>query len=200
MKFQIMSKISTIFFTISIILIFMYSSLFCQAKDSVIHDTICSCKPSLPIEIAATSLTWGIVNTWIWRGTFIKQDATEFANIQVFLFPEALFLLMFTLGPISEWTSVCETSWWNTLWIGLSTAIASDLIYGSIYGFQQAGDVNHIKYKLQDYFFLGILPSAGSCLIYNLFLHPKEKKDQSMYLIPFFGGKNTASLNFMMQF
>ncbi len=178
------------------------NSAYCQIKDSsfIAKDTICSCKPSLPLEIAATTLTWGLANTWIWRGTFIKQNAAEFANIQVFLFPEALFLLMLTLGPVSEWSSGCEASWWNTLWIGLSTAIVSDLIYGGIYGFQQQGNVSHVKYQLKDYLFLGILPSMGSCLLYNLFLHPQEKKEHSMYILPSFGGKNTASMNFMMTF
>jgi hypothetical protein len=182
--------------------LFHSTSVFGQVKDSstLAKDTICDCKASLPLEFVATSLTWGIANTWIWRGAFVHYPkGGEFVNFQVILSPEALFLLMFSLCPVSEWTSGCEASWWNSIWIGFLSMTGSIFIYGGIYGYDQPGDANNVKYTLKDYLILGALPSIGSCLVYNLFLHPPEKKDHSMYLIPSFG-KNMASLNFMMQF
>ena len=176
------------------------SQVFAQTYDSRldIKDTVCSCKPSLPLEIAATSIIWGMPIYWAYRGSYPK-DSTQVTSAGIVILP-SLFLLMISLGPIAEWTSGCEASWWHTLWIGLGTSLITGLAYGSIYGFKHPVSYQDFKFKVIDYLALGVLPSVGSCLIYNLFLHPSQKKDQGFYLYPSVDGKNTASLNFMMQF
>jgi hypothetical protein len=105
---------------------------------------------------------------------------------------------MVSLAPIASWTSGCEASYWHTLWIGFGTEAASLVVYGGIYGFQHR--LNIYRFNFPEYLALGVLPSLGASLLYNLFLHCPDKKDQSMYIIPSISGKNMASLNFMMQF
>ncbi|MEI8133509.1 MAG: hypothetical protein WCH46_00360 [bacterium] len=165
------------------------------------NDT-CDCKPSLSLEIGATSIVWGIPTYALWRGVLLKnpKDSLSVGSNGLLIGP-SLFLLMFSLGPIAEWNSGCEGSWWNTLWIGLGTSATATLIYGLITNsLSRPGDVNSYKYNIVDYLALGVIPSVCSTLLYNMYLHPKEKNNQSMYLLPSFGGKSTASLNFMMQF
>ncbi len=164
----------------------------------ITKDTLCSCSPSLPLEIATTSIIWGLPIYWAYRGSYPKSSK-DVTYSGVVIIP-SLFLLMFTLGPISELTSKCEASWWNTLWIGFGTSLITGLAYGSVYGFKHPITYSEFSFNAVDYLALGVLPSVSSCLIYNLFLHPRENNNHSMYLLPSFGGKNTASLNFMMQF
>lgn len=194
-------KIKYIKLVIPILLCFavIFKSQFAlsQVKDSI--KDICSCKPSLPLEITATSIIWGIPTYVIWRWTFLKNSSTT--NGAGALVGPSLFLLMLSLGTTSEWTSDCEASWWHTLWIGLGTGFTSAIIYGAATNsFNHPGNLKTYKVNIPDYLALGLAPSIASVFIYNLLLHPKEKKDQSLYVIPTFGGKNTASLNFMMQF
>ncbi len=190
-----MLKINFFFF---IFIFLVQSRCYSETIDSsaVPKDTICSCKPSLPIEIAVTSIIYGVPSFWIWR-VFFDYDRKGVSDARIIYMPVSLFLLMFSLGPIAEWTSGCEASYWNTLWIGLGSELIGWTIYAG-YGFQRPQNI--YKFNLPEYVALGIVPSVASVFIYNLFLHPKEKNDHIMYLIPSFGEKNTASLNFMMQF
>ena len=185
---------------IVVVLLFycLSSQLFAQSHDSqlAVKDTICPCKPSLPIEIAVTSILWGYPNYVIWRSTLLRD--TTAVNANAVLIGPSLFLLMFTLGPISELTSDYEGSWWHTLWIGLYTGGMSALLFNAFT--KKPPEYHSYKFNIPDYLALGLAPSLASVFIYNLFLHPRENSNHSMYLLPSFGIKNTASLNFMMQF
>src|SRR6185436_20578583 len=75
-----------------------------QNKDTILlKDTVCKCEPSLPLEFAATSVFWGIPNYVIWVGTLMKNPNTHNVTGTSFYIIPSLLLLMFTLGPISEW-------------------------------------------------------------------------------------------------
>ena len=186
------------FLTIALSFFLILEKGHAQSAANTSNDT-CQCKPSLPIEIGISAIIWGIPTSYIWRRLFLR-DSTVVNAISVLL-PPSLFLLMFTLGPISELTSECETSWWHTLWIGLATGVTSTLIFNAFSGgIDHPGNLKTFKYNVGDYLALGLAPSVASVFIYNLFLHPKEKKDQSMFVFPSVGNNNTASLNFIMKF
>jgi len=91
--------------------IFFFSNLaYTQTPDSTqipAKDMDHSCKPSLPIEIVATSIFCGIPAYWGWRGLF-DYDPKQSYSFNAILIPPSLFLLMLSLGPIAEWTSGCE--------------------------------------------------------------------------------------------
>jgi hypothetical protein len=188
-------SIQVIFF----FLIFLWcKSAFSQVDSSISKETLCSCSPSLPLEIGISSIMWGIPIYWAYRGSYPK-DSAHVTSAGIIIIP-SLFLLMLSLGPTAEWTSNCEASWWHTLWIGLGTSFVSGMVYGTLYGFKHPVDYHDFKFNFVDYFALGVVPTVGATLIYNLFLHPTEKKDHSMYLIPSFKGNNTASVDFIMKF
>jgi hypothetical protein len=160
----------------------------------------CACKPSLPIEIAATSIIWGIPTYWIWRSGF-DRDSSGYKPTGILIIP-SLFLLMPVLGFTAEWTSGCEASHWHTLWIGLVTGATAFVLYGAFYGFSHSQITNEFyRFNLIDYLALGVVPSVASTLIFNLFLHcPEKKGDQSMLIYPTVGLDKTASLNVMLKF
>ena len=188
-----------ILFSCLIGMIFESKIAYSQTKDSLEKNTVCSCMPSLPIEIAATSIIWGFPTYSICRNFFFKDSIPKISPA-VLVVP-SLFLLMISLCPTSEWTSKCEASWWHTLWIGLLTESFCTVIYGALTGLiNHPTEAKSYKINIPDYIALGLIPSVASVFIYNSFLHPSEKKDHSMLLLPSFSGKNTASLNFMMQF
>src|SRR5579863_1305347 len=110
------------FFLVFTILLLSEHKAFCQiiGTANIDKDSICSCKPSLPIEIAAASIFCGIPAYWGWRGLF-DYDPNQSYSFNAILIPPFLFLLMLSLGPIAEWTSGCEASWWHALWIVFGT-------------------------------------------------------------------------------
>ncbi len=175
---------------------------FAQDRDNVAvrKDTICDCKPSLPIEIAATSLIWGLPTYVLWRGAY-DFDSNGYALKNILLLP-TWFLLMPVLGYSAELTSGCEASHWHALWIGIVTGAVSFVIYGGFYGFEhrEVKSTFH-KFNFIDYLALGVLPSVASVLIFNLFLEPPEEGgNQGMLIFPSIGLDNSASLNLMMKF
>jgi hypothetical protein len=166
-------------------------------------DTLCDCKPSLPIEIGITSALWGLPTYTILRGSY-DQDSNGYKFKNMLLLP-SWFLLMPVLGYTAELTSGCEASHWHALWIGASTSLVSMVLYGAFYGFEH-GEVRETyhPFNVVDYLALGVLPSVASVLIFNLFLDcpEKEKTDTGLfngYLMPFYSD-NTYGISYSVKF
>jgi hypothetical protein len=111
-------------------LITLPSTGFAQFRDSVesadsakkITDTTCACHPSIPLEIAASALTVGMIEYWTTR--IIFDDTFEVMDVGGLLIGPALLLYMATLAPVANWTSGCEANAWNTVWIGFLSQAA----------------------------------------------------------------------------
>lgn len=159
----------------------------------------CDCKPSLPLEIGASSIVWGIPAYWIVESLIHKDTSEKFNAAGVFI-PISYFLLMYSLGPTAEWTSGCKASYWHLLWIGLATHLTTTIVYGTILNSNlNGGSSNDIhKFVFRDYLVVSVLPSIASTLIFNTFLHTPSK-DQSVIIFPTVGGKNTASVNLLIK-
>jgi hypothetical protein len=171
-------------------------------SDSIRHtlDTSCECSPSVAAEIAASSLTVGVLEYLSTRVMFERAfgDATE----NPALFPPALLLYLVTLAPVAEWTSGCEANIWNTVWIGFLAQAGCMALYGLGYGLHHQLDPN--KIYVGEYLALGFAPAVITSLWYNHFLHTRPKddrnSDQGMYLLPFVGADQSLSLNFGVRF
>ena len=167
--------------------------------DTIVKDDTCSCKPSLPLEILATSVIWGFPTYWIWHNLIDYTPPNLQPNFTIVLWFPAQFLLMFSLGPVAEWTSGCEASYWHTLWIGLGTSLITTTYYVSVTNYSKA-TYNPYKFNFGQYLILGVVPSVASTFIYNLFLHPKEMQNQSFMIFPSIDRQNQACLNIVGRF
>lgn len=166
--------------------------------DTIVKNDSCDCKPSLPLEIVSASIIWGFPTYWIWHTQLDYTPPNHGPNVAtIFLYP-AQFLLMFTLGPIAEWTSGCEASYWHTLWIGLGTSCFTAIFYGGVTNFKPT--YNPYRFNFGQYLILGVVPSVASTFIYNLFLHPKEMQNQSFMIFPSIDRQNQACLNIVGRF
>ncbi len=167
--------------------------------DTVVKNGDCECKPSIPLEMLATSVIWGFPTYWIWHTALDYTPPNFEPNVAGLYIIPSQFLLMFILGPIAEWTSGCKASYWHTLWIGLGTSTVTTGYYVWITNYSKA-TYNPYKFNFGQYLILGVIPSVASAFIYNLFLHPKEKHDQSFMIFPSIGRENQACLNLVGRF
>ncbi len=175
-----------------------------ESTDSAkrVSDTSCDCHPSLPLEIAASALTVGMIEYWasrvIFDDTFKVQDAGPL------LIAPALLLYMVTLAPVANWSSGCDANAWNAVWIGFLSQAACIDLYGVAYGFKHV--LNIYKFNWPEYLALGVAPTVITSLWYNIFLHPRpkdtdeHKSDQGMYLLPSLNPDKSVSMNFGLRF
>ncbi|GEM_PF-4081028 len=171
------------------------------SSDSVkrASDTACNCQPSIPLEIATSSLVVGVLEYESSRVIF--DDTLPQQNASAALIAPTLLLYMLSLAPIANWTSGCDANAWNTVWIGFLSQVTSIAVYGASYGFTHVLNLN--KFYWPEYLALGVVPAAITSLWYNIFLHPRPKdhnSDQGMYLIPSVNGEKSLALNFGMRF
>ncbi len=167
--------------------------------DNVAKDSVCDCKPNLALEIGVTSILWGMPTFWAWRG-LSDRDTNVYLDPRSMLIIPSAILLMFTLGPIAEWTSGCEVSYWHAVWIGWATPVIPALIYYGVYGEKHPHNI--YKFYLPEYLAIGVVPSIATILIFNQFLHPNEKQNQSqsLFIFPSIGRENQACLNVVGRF
>ncbi|MFI5200892.1 MAG: hypothetical protein ACHQNE_00710 [Candidatus Kapaibacterium sp.] len=172
-----------------------------RSKDSIeqMVDTSCGCHPSLPLEIAASSIISGVPAYWGYRAFF--DDRSGFRP-ETGLIPLSWLLYMVSLAPVAAWTSHCDASPWHTLWIGFGSQIVCSLLYEAAYGHNHV--LNLYKINWPEYFALGVAPTVIASLVYNQFLHCRPKSaqgsDQGMYLMPSVNVDKSAALNFGMRF
>ena len=164
-------------------------------------DTACNCHPSLPIEIAASTVFAGTLGYLTCR-SFFDGDPKIYTYFGLaWLVPIAYVV---SLGPAGELSSGCQASWWHAAWIGtLSSAVCTG-VYAAVYGNKHALDIH--SWYWAEFAALGIAPSVIASLVFNLFLHPELKKsespnsDQGMYLLPSVSWGKSAALNFGFRF
>ncbi len=165
-------------------------------------DTSCGCHPSIPLEIAASALTVGMIEYWASRVYF--DDTFKAMDVGALLIAPALLLYMATLAPVANWTSGCDANAWNTVWIGFLSQVACIDLYGVSYGFKHV--LNIYKFNWPDYLALGVAPTVITSLWYNIFLHPRpkdlddHKSYQGMYLLPSLNSDKSVALNFGLRF
>jgi hypothetical protein len=162
-------------------------------------DSSCTCRPNIPLEIAASSLIVGVLEYEITRDFFDNTVRGQHGGPALIV--PGLFLYMVSLAPVAEWTSSCEANAWNTLWIGLISHAVCTLGYGIAYGSSHVLNIN--KFIWPEYLALGVAPAVLTSVWYNRFLHPSEKEknsDQGMYLLPSVNGSKSMSLSFGMRF
>jgi hypothetical protein len=157
----------------------------------------CVCSPSIPLEIAASSIVWGLPSYLIARSV-IHQDTTS-PNVGIGFLLLTPVLLAYSLGPVAEWTSGCKASYWNLAWIGLSTQVLVLISYAALH------EKNHTdihKFRIEDYLILGVLPSVASSLIFNLFLDcpMNSQKSSSDTGLLFFGNDCYLGLQYYLKF
>jgi hypothetical protein len=178
---------------------------FAQTGDSSkpISDTSCLCHASLPLEIATSSLIWGVPAYWGYRGAV---DDTTISSLKAwpFVVLVSAFLPLISLAPVASWTSGCEENCLNSVWIGFGSSILCTALYAAVYGHDHVLDIN--KFNWPEYAALGVAPTVITSLWYNIFLHPRPKdndghnSDRGMYLLPSVSGDKSLALNFGMRF
>lgn len=147
------------------------SSVFTNTIEDTISTIYFDCSPSIPLEIAASAIIWGLPSYFISRPIFHHDTAEAFYGGGIFL-PLSYFLLMFSLGPTAEWTSDCEASYWHILWIGAATHLATLLTYGALHG---RDNEPQYRFDFAEYLILSVIPATVSTFIYNSFLEPATK-------------------------
>lgn len=159
-------------------------------------DDTCLCRPSIPIEIAAVQLLWGLPAYWIPR---VVAD-------KLLISPSAMFasytLLMFTVGVSAELTSGCEANYLHAWWIGCLTHMFSMLISSSLGDYKPFEP--RYKFHFGQYIGYSIVPSVATVLLFNLFLEPPEKKNADQGLLdgmwlPYYNG-NSYGLGYSVKF
>ncbi len=182
-----------------------FNSLYSGNNADTIQKSVnCECEPSLPLEIGLTSIVWGIPSYLSYRFFYDKHFGADSVldggtlRFDAALFILTPFLLMYSLGPIAELTSGCEVSYWHAFWIGFGTATMAAAIYGSDYGSKHPQDIK--TFNLREYLWIGVAPSIASAFIFNIFLHPRSNKNQTLLIFPSIGYGNQASLNIVGRF